>query len=1331
MKLTSPQGEEIMVLKNRKDQDHRPKKTTMDDIASSSTSVLQKINAPGFPKETETASAVQAANNRADFLHRLVRVGQRLSRARDLASLAQIAWNFASSQLKVSDFAFAVYDARRQILRFPLVIENRHVISLEDRYLRKGTQEWGLCGYIVQTGKELLWSSFIEGQNWCQSLDIRPIQVGRVNQSCLYLPLKSGRKILGVLSIQSHQPNIFTLELLERIRAFGGQLAVALENQRLLQAEKDHRQEADILRNAALALSSDLDSKKIFRRLLIELKQVVPYDTATVQLLEKDFFVIIEGEGFPNSADIIRYKFSIHEHNPNRLVYKRRKMVILTDAPALFPQFAQPPHNQAGIHAWMAVPLIIDNELIGLLDLGKREPGYYRQGEYDHILQAFSAQAALLLKKFMLFNDLQKSQNYIESMYEASAQVTSAFETDHALHYIVDTICKQTNAWRAVALRLEPGSPPIVLAQSGFEMSSEEATHIRPDGITWQVINSCSPRFLSNLDLDSEHANQDMRAQGIHAAACLPLVTGERAFGVVWIHFREPRTFNEVEIQVLTLFVRQSASVYYQKDLVCHQAQLVDELTHLRDETQNIARIAVQEPLLPILNTIAQAAQKILHAQIVTLYPYHYETDAFVFPPAMVGVRYEPPVLALGRVSENSLVREILTRNDPFECEDVHTNPILKKRYERLKIDHSFIQREHVESLYAAPLIAGNKKVGVLFISYLRPHRFTQAERDNAALFANQAALAIHNALYYIKLAHDEKEQVDVLEAILTASHEVTSSLSLESILHTMAQVAYRLTGRTGEKAASIQLYRDCRHHLACVEMYPPASEPLDSQSPPQIVEQAAAERRPVLSNPERKPSVQSELAVPIISQDRVLGVIYAMHPTANTLDQMDITLLNGLANQAAVAIRDAELYESERRGNIYLQSLYEVSQAILSSSEPQAVLQAIVDSVVKATQAWRAVVLVIDPYRREWRGLAHCGFERAEEAQIKIRPGGISNTVVQQQAPIFLSDLTLGDSDVHPDTIKQGARAVACLPLSTGSDPIIPIGVLWIHFCKPHEFTQIEQHALMLFASQSSIAYDRSIRSKELIEARQMAAQSSAIAWIEMIDTTWRHNVEMNAITIRDQVQLLRLYLSRANPDQKKINRLISSLSELAEKIQEKPVNAPLRSEDDLQLIVVSDLVQERLKQLWSNETYRPVQLDLALKIGPDVTVRSSPQWLRRALDILVDNAVKAVRNQPDGLVRVLAYRRVEAQADFVDIAVQDNGPGISPEIRKDLFQKPISEQIIHKGFGTGLMIAQVIVQSYGGKISLDEQFSPGSSFVISLPLDKGDMHNDLIQYP
>ena len=300
------------------------------------------------------------------------------------------------SALQVEFLAVVLPDESREFLRIHPSQIGYDVPVEEIRLPLDGS----VAGVVFQSGKAMLIG------------DVRDVPFyypGHPDvRSELCVPLRVGEEVIGVLNIESRKQNAFQEEDLAFFTAIAGELAIALENARLYQREQRRREEAESLYRAAQAMTTTLDRREVLERILTELQNVVPYDSASVQLLREGKLEIIAGRGFPRPEEILGTTIDLMANgNPNVQVVRTRAPVILEDAPAIYPEFRREPHVRAGIRAWMGVPLLYGDRVIGMLTLDKKEPGFYTR-DYARVALAFAGQAAIAMENARLYEQLEE-----------------------------------------------------------------------------------------------------------------------------------------------------------------------------------------------------------------------------------------------------------------------------------------------------------------------------------------------------------------------------------------------------------------------------------------------------------------------------------------------------------------------------------------------------------------------------------------------------------------------------------------------------------------------------------------------------------------------------------------------------------------------------------------------------------------------------------------------------------------------------------------------------------------------------------------------------------
>ncbi|MGR9099481.1 MAG: ATP-binding protein [Gammaproteobacteria bacterium] len=112
--------------------------------------------------------------------------------------------------------------------------------------------------------------------------------------------------------------------------------------------------------------------------------------------------------------------------------------------------------------------------------------------------------------------------------------------------------------------------------------------------------------------------------------------------------------------------------------------------------------------------------------------------------------------------------------------------------------------------------------------------------------------------------------------------------------------------------------------------------------------------------------------------------------------------------------------------------------------------------------------------------------------------------------------------------------------------------------------------------------------------------------------------------------------------------------------------------------------------------------------------TIKADPVRMRQVLHNLIKNALEAMDSK--GVISIATRKSVKNNAEFIEIAVYDNGPGVTAEQAGKIFEPYVTNKA--KGTGLGLAIVKKIVEEYGGSIWLDAAYRDGAGFIIQLPV-------------
>ncbi len=224
-------------------------------------------------------------------------------------------------------------------------------------------------------------------------------------RAALALPLIAGKKKLGAVILAFEQPRAFQAEEISICEQAADLVSLALEKFQTWEEAERRAANLETLRRAGAVVAETLKTEEAVARTLEQLKEVVPYDSASVQLLEDEALKIIGGSGFEDLSMVLGMTFPIPGDNPNTEVLRQRKPLIFNEISEIYEVFKRPPQNY--IRSWLGVPLIFQERVIGLLAIDSKDPKRFTEKDVE-LAVMFADQVAAALENARLFKESQE-----------------------------------------------------------------------------------------------------------------------------------------------------------------------------------------------------------------------------------------------------------------------------------------------------------------------------------------------------------------------------------------------------------------------------------------------------------------------------------------------------------------------------------------------------------------------------------------------------------------------------------------------------------------------------------------------------------------------------------------------------------------------------------------------------------------------------------------------------------------------------------------------------------------------------------------------------------
>ncbi len=376
--------------------------------------------------------------------------------------------------------------------------------------------------------------------------------------------------------------------------------------------------------------------------------------------------------------------------------------------------------------------------------------------------------------------------------------------------------------------------------------------------------------------------------------------------------------------------------------------------------------------------------------------------------------------------------------------------------------------RGEILSEVVVPLRDNEEIIGVLKLES-RKARFNDDYLDLFTIFGEQVAASIS----HLRVRKQVEERARILAAISKTSSLATSwggqTDALDTVLHLVMETL-------GPDGCSLQLLDPVGNDLIVKQGLGTFTNLIGTHIPADrtIPGLAASTKRPSLipdvSQIDEKisvlPEYLSEIAVPILFQEEVLGVLHMVHHCANVFDETHLLSAAIFADQLAIIIRGAQVAEARNLLESHLALLTKTSQKISGKKDLTALLNDLLALARKTLDVQHTSVLVpepSEPYLRIF--FAHGTPEDSTDIRIPVE-GSITGGVYRTGAPAFVPDVS---RDYRYLPGMDDALSEIAVPLKSDGEVI---GVLNIESAAP--LTAAHVNVLSLFATQIALVIDK-----------------------------------------------------------------------------------------------------------------------------------------------------------------------------------------------------------------------------------------------------------------
>ncbi|HKW92137.1 MAG TPA: GAF domain-containing protein, partial [Methylomirabilota bacterium] len=885
----------------------------------------------------------------------------------------------------------------------------------------------------------------------------------------LIAPLMAGDRTLGVMTAGRGEGGApFTDEDLSTLTDFATQAAVAIEHARLFAEATRNAAQYQALFEVSGVVSSTLEVDRVLDLIVDRCRALLGVAGLGVFRYERSTELITYERGVGLSREFMTsLQVRLGEGTTGRAVHEREPVWsqdVLND-PALSISPATRAHvEREGYRAVLSVPLLSKGEVHGALAAYWWEPHSPSANEIS-IMTALAGQAAVALDNARLFAEERDRQASLSSLLEINKKIGALATPQSLLVSIAEEAARLLRVDNA-GFRLVDGEELVVagLAGSAHVTLSQERVKIE-ESLSGAVLKSGQTLMC---ELEDPHVVRDQlvvaaRRLGYTHFLGIPLVVGERSTGVFVFLGRRPFAAREQELG--EIFAGQAA-------IAIDHSRLYLEASHQTERMRAIAELGrVLVSTLDearVLEIVASQARDTLALPDIAIWlqdatggPLRFAVGQGHFSGPLTGQAQplDPDEGVVGRaLAEGKLVWTA----------DVLNDPRMRLREESRR----WIEQIGGRAILAVPLIREHLRGAV--VAYRRlGERFSDREIEYVSVFANQVAAALENARLY--------EALDVraarLRSLTHLAQIVSSSLDMDEVLRAIAEAAAELIEVplasfwvANEAARTLEL----RTISSDIGLDLPVRQfAFGEGTAGWVAEQRVSLQIADVQHDPRFPAKEwaaahgllSLLAIPIVTQDSLLGVLTLNGRRPIHLSEDDGQLLESFVAQAGVAIRNAGLY-GETRGRLEeSRALLEVTEILNSTLDARRLLREVAMKIAQvcrvdrcSIQRWVAgrVIPLMSQYAD-----GHPDPERWEKFRrlVHTLPADppLHSRVVETRRPVIVPDASASEL-IPPAWLEvSGTKSTMMVPLIR-QDEIVGVMVLdYMERPTPFETWQVD----------------------------------------------------------------------------------------------------------------------------------------------------------------------------------------------------------------------------------------------------------------------------------